>query len=162
MGYSWSETISVGTNVESVDVDEIRTNINTERTTRAGLGAYTWNNVDLSKDIVDDAEIAELRTATDEAYDLLLDCGAHYTSDDSTHYTTDCPAEDSAADATHYTTHQDAHYSTDDAAHDTTAKATNYVTHDNNQYVTHYNGNCSGKKSYYHLGYKITNNASDK
>jgi hypothetical protein len=148
MGYSWSETIDVGTNIEEVDIDEIRTNINTERTTRAGLGAYSWTNVDLEGDTIAD-EVDELRTATDEAYDLLFDCGSHYTGDDAVHYATDKTDHNSSADETHYSSDKVSHYTGDDAAHDATHYTTHYITHDSTNCTTHYSAANSSRKTNY-------------
>jgi len=152
MGYVWSEDISLNADIEDTDVDEIRTNINTERVDGASIAAYVWTNAELEGDVQAQAEIQELRTAIDGAYDELLDCGTHYTSDDSTHYTTDKSSHDSSVCGTHYTTHEATHYHTDDGADDSGENATHYVTHDGTHYKTHYAAANSSRKTGYTTG----------
>jgi hypothetical protein len=154
MAYVWTEDISVNADIEDTNVDEIRTNINTERVDRAGLAAQVWTNPELEGDVQAWEEILELRTAIDAAYDELLVCAAHYTTNDGTHYTTDKTSHDSSDDATHYTTHEAVHYTTDDSNHDTTHYTTHYSTDDATDHGTHYAAANSSRKTFYDVGVK--------
>lgn len=152
MAYVWSEDITLNANIEDTNVDEIRTNINTERVDRAGLGATVWTNAELEGDVQAWEEILELRESIDDAWDLLFACGAHYTSDDATHYTTDKTSHDSSVCGTHYTTHDASEYSVDDSSDDGTHHATHYATHDATAYNTHNAAQNSSRKTNYTTG----------
>lgn len=150
MAYVWTETIAESTDIERDDIEEIRTNVNSERVDRAGLAAYDWTNDALQGRAVDTTpDISEIRGAIDDAYDLLLECAAHYTTDDSAHYTTDDSSHDSSDNATHYASHDATHYTTDDSSDDSTHYTTHYVTDDAGDYTTHYAAANSGRKSNY-------------
>jgi hypothetical protein len=138
--------------VEDSQILEMRTHINSERVDRASLAAYVWTDSTIDGQEVLQTEIAELRTAIDDAYDGLLTCSAHYTSDDSTHYTTDKSSHDSSVCGTHYTTDEAAHYSTDDSTDDGTHYTTHYITHDATAYKTHNAAQNSSRKTFYTTG----------
>lgn len=137
--------------IEDQNILEMRTNINLERDD-AGLAAYVWTDTTIDGQEVLQTEIAELRTAIDSAYDELLTCAAHYTSDDSTHYTTDKTSHDSSVCGTHYTTHDSAAYSTDDGSDEAGHNATHYITHDGTKNSTHNGAQNSSRKTYYYSG----------
>ncbi len=161
MAYTWIEIVALGSDTEDADITEIRTNIDTERTTRASLAAYSWTNVTLleGEELIY-VDFMELRSAIDEAYDLLFECATHYTSDDSTHYSVDDAAHDSAADATHYTTHLSTHYTVNDAAENTTHNTTHYTTADTSDYAAHNAAANSGRKSAYYTANNFNFNGS--
>lgn len=159
MAYAWSETIDEAVAVTNEQVDEIRTNINTERTTRAGLGAYDWAVDDLDSTDILSAEVAELRTAIDAAYDLLWDCASHYSTDDSGHFSSNDAAEYTSDDSSHDSSVEGSHYSTDDAGDYGSEDAADYSTHnadhDSAHYATHYGTNKAGYNSSYKSWYNV-------
>lgn len=142
MGYVWTEDIGNAADIEDTNVDEIRTNINTERVDRAGLAAYVWTNVELEGDEIAQAEIAELRTATDGAYDELATCATHYSADDVGHYTTDKTSHDSSDDSNH----DSGEHLNQNTGADAGEYATHNANHDGGHYVTHYG---THKAAYY-------------
>jgi len=164
MGYVWTETIDQAVGITNEQVDEIRTNINTERVDRAGLAAYDWTVDDLDSTDILSAEIAELRTAIDEAHDTIVECASHYTTDESSHdttvqaahYTSNDATHDSTVDATHYSSNDATKYTTHDSADDTTHDATAYATHNTSKEVSIKNS-INGTYKGYNNGVKSAN-----
>ena len=163
MGYAWSETIAESTDVERDDIEEIRTNVNTERVDRAGLGAYDWTTDSLQgTEIFTDPDITEIRGAIDDAYDLLSVCASHYSTDDAGHFTTDDASHDSTVEAAHFSGDDATHYTTDDSSNDSSVDATHYASDDSSAFATHYAAANSGRKSYYLTAAKSIYNGSAK
>lgn len=143
--------------IEDTQIQEIRTNINTERVDRASLAAYVWTDATIDGQEILSSEVAELRTAIDAAYDELAECVAHYSSDDAAHYTTDKSTHDAAAEATHYATDEADHDTTHYTTHDAGALATHYTTDESAHFGTHNAVQNTGKKSSYCPGVKAYN-----
>jgi hypothetical protein len=122
MAYSWTETIEEGTDIEVVDIDELRTV--TDMIEDGCYADYIAENAD------HDSGHDATHYSTDDAAAFSSHDGSHYSGDNSSH--------DSGHDATAYATHK--------SNHDVTRKATHYVANKSARYTRYYSGFKSGNQ----------------
>lgn len=155
MPFTWTTLpVTAGSSqIVSPIVAEIRTNINTDRTSvgLAAVGAApgtfptNWTKTIAAGVKIEEAEYTEMKTALDAAWDANI-CSAHRvthyatyqsTHDASyrvTHQATYLNTDDGTVETTHLHTARATHYATYQGSHHTTDKDTNNTSHD----VTHY------------------------
>lgn len=114
MAYSWSETITQGTDIEFGDFIEIRDVVDT-----CNDGCYTHYVAENSN-----------HDSDHDASHYSSNDGAANSSDDASHY--------SANESSHDTTFDATHYATELSDHDTTHYVTHYSSHNGARY-SYYN-----------------------
>lgn len=127
MSYSWTDTLTVGSQtIDAHHINDIRTNAQTERTAR-GLGAYgsyTQTPAQYTTKILN-ADIAETRLSIDGAYDENH-CQSHY-HHYTGHYTAYYPSYYQCS--TYYSVYRSNAYVTRDNASNITYNVSNLATY---------------------------------
>jgi len=135
MSYSWSETITKNTTlIKASHTSELHTNINLERAAR-GLGNYSFTQIPnqyANKNL--NADLAEMRTALDEAHTENY-CHTHYANHDNNDLTT----HRATHNTTYYPGYDGTHYPGNDAAYYPGYDGNHWVGHRNAHYQTYLN-----------------------